>query len=88
MTQPSKSKEVVYGCECNSEVCLVHRERDADTAPVIKLVKRNGKKIKVCSRCDLRSDKLIKWLVTQKHSFKPYFDYDPLVIGLGEQIPQ
>ena len=90
MTEKLERKEellVMIGCDCVDN-CLVHTEYDRHSAPVIKTVLRNGKQMNVCSRCDLKTDKIIKWLVTKKHPFKAYFDYDPFVIGLGEQIPQ
>lgn len=87
MTEVQNGK-AVYGCECSGRTCNVHTiEGRPKDVPVIKLVERNGVQMKVCSRCDLSSDKLIKWLVTKEMPFKPFFDYDPLVIALGEQIP-
>jgi hypothetical protein len=78
--------KVQRGCECDGRNCQVHYEHDAKTAPVIKLVEREGKKMKVCSRCDLRSDTVLEWLVDIKSPFKPYFDYDPFTIALLDKI--
>jgi len=87
--QLCSEQNIERGCECIG-TCHIHSTQgyDAKTAPVFKLVERNGKQIKVCSRCDLPSDKLIKYLVTKKHPFMPYFDYDSLIIGRVEEFPE
>lgn len=76
--------KVQYGCECDTE-CMVHSEQgySASNAPLIKIIERGGKQYKVCSRCDLSSDKLIKSLVDDNIDPLPFFEYDPIVLGSG-----
>ena len=81
------TKSVMYGCECDSK-CGVHPSQyPADTAPVIQLVERDVKKMKVCSRCTLvEHDKLIKWLITKDMPSGTFFDYDPLIISYTNEL--
>lgn len=65
-----------FGCECQD--CNIYSNCGKSIAPVTKLVERNGKRIKVCSRCDLSSDKLIKLLVNKNTPAKALIDYDAL----------
>lgn len=66
--------EIIYGCDC---VCSNH-SNGAENAPCAFLVERNGKQMKVCTRCDLTSDQNKVRLFDTETIFKPFFEFDPL----------
>lgn len=68
--------KVQFGCECKD--CGIMCECTHSCAPVAFLVGRKGKRIKVCTRCDLSSDKIIKLLLDKNTPMKHFFDYDAL----------
>ena len=80
--------KVQFGCECKD--CGIMCECTHSCAPVWKIVERKGKQIKVCTRCDLSTDKTIKLLVDEKTPIKPFMDYDALgafcIIGEIEKL--
>ena len=65
-----------FGCECKD--CDPISECAHSCAPIAFSVERNGKTIKVCTRCDLSTDKNKKLLVTMKMEMSWFFDYDAL----------
>ena len=61
-------------CECpeaNSMCC-------GGFGPAVFLVKRGGKKLKLCTRCDFSSDKRIKLLITGKEPARDLIKFDAL----------
>lgn len=66
---------VEYGCEC---VCKVHQlpEFPADKAPVTWLVHRDGKFLRVCSRCDRSTDTDRMLLIDDSCPAIEYIRYD------------
>ncbi len=71
--------EITYGCDCD---CGNHQGRDRATVPVAFLVERDGKQMKVCTRCDISSDKRLSRLFDGETPFTEFFDFDPLSIVL------
>jgi hypothetical protein len=69
-----RARNVVRGCQCD---CGNH-SCGADLAPVFLLVERDGKEMRVCSRCDLTSDKKLARLVTKVMPIQPFVDFDIL----------
>lgn len=66
---------VQYGCMCVG-TCYVHskqhQNRNPEKAPILYEVERKGNIIKVCSRCNLKSDNYLKiFEITKEH-----YDYD------------
>lgn len=59
-------------CECDGPTCCHGR------GPAAFEVTRDGKRMKVCTRCDLTSDGDKKLLVTRDMPAKLFFDFDPL----------
>lgn len=76
--------EPSYGCECTD--CRVHTVLDynAKKAPIMRFVNRDGKDIKLCSRCSLKEDKLIRTYIEEDTNVKPFFEYDPVCAGSPE----
>ena len=66
--------ETIFGCECNN--CRVHKSHNR--IPCAFLVEREGKQIKVCTKCDLSTDKYIARLFDGDSNMKDFFDYDNL----------
>lgn len=78
-------RKVLYGCECTD--CDPSSNRCArGKAPVAFRVRRAGKEINVCSRCDLSRDEKIACLIYPDSPADPYFDYDPLIIGIIDEV--
>lgn len=67
--------DIIYGCECK---CGVHERIDAETAPVAYLVEREGRTLKVCTRCDLSSDTRVARLFDRSTHSDSFMEYDPL----------
>ena len=65
--------KITYGCDC---ICTNHTYCKA--IPAAFLIERSGKQMKVCTRCDLTSDKKIARLFDSSTLMKEFFDYDPL----------
>lgn len=66
-------EEKIVDCECNGTTCCGGR------GIAVFEVERNGKKMKVCTKCDLLSDKnkkILKYVKTI--SAKKLVDFDPL----------
>jgi hypothetical protein len=60
-------------CECRSGCqCAII------AGPVAFEVERDGRKLKVCTRCDLSSDAGKRLLVTKGDPIAPYQNHDPL----------
>jgi hypothetical protein len=76
--------KIEYGCECTE--CRVHNEQGFSTknAPILRVIHRRGSDMKICSRCLLRSDKLLQPMVDEDTDLKPFFDYDPLISATDE----
>ncbi len=68
--------KVQFGCEC--EDCGIMSGCTHSCAPVAYLIERKGKKLKVCTRCQLRTDKVIKHLFDKNTNIKKFMDYDSL----------
>tara|TARA_Y100000310_G_scaffold341826_1_gene442325 strand:+ start:254 stop:490 length:237 start_codon:yes stop_codon:yes gene_type:complete len=73
---PHGNCECVAGCQC---------ERNGP-GPAYAEVTRDGKRMKVCSRCTLFGDKDEKLLVTAEDSASVYLDYDPLLFFALENL--
>lgn len=67
--------EIVRGCECNFNCMNCPPGNDH---PVAFLVERDGKELKVCTRCDLSRDIYITKLFDEKTPINPFITYDPL----------
>lgn len=65
-------KKTYESCECPARGMCCN-----GYGPAAYLVERDGKKLKLCTRCDLSGDKRIKILV-KKSQLEEYFDFDPL----------
>ncbi len=59
-------------CECNGATCCGGR------GPAAYEVTRDGRRMKVCTLCDLWSDINKKLLVTSDEKTKVYFDFDAM----------
>lgn len=68
--------EIEYGCECRDD-CLIHRG-DAASAPVAYLVKRHTEFLKVCTRCQLSNDTVVRILVNRDTNAHAFVEYDAL----------
>lgn len=66
--------DIIYGCECP---CNNHIN-GADKTPVAFIIERNGKEMKVCTRCDLTSDKKIARLFDRDTLMQPFMEFDAL----------
>lgn len=66
--------EIIYGCDC---ICSNHIN-GADKTPVAFLIERDGKEMKVCTRCDLSSDKHIANLFDETTEMQPFAEHDAL----------
>ena len=81
-----KLKKAPYGlCECDGVGCC------GGFGPVAFEVTRDGKKMKVCTRCDLLTDSSKKLLVKKSDNAEIWMKFDPLggfiIIGmLGETM--
>lgn len=64
---------VIFGCDCH---CNNHGSEN--NAPVAFLVERNGKELKVCTHCDLSSDRKIARLFDEQTIMAPFLEYDAL----------
>ena len=65
-----------YGCECISN-CGVHPElKDSKTAPICFIVERNGENVKVCSRCTLFPETIVKQCYDENTDMTPFHNYD------------
>ena len=89
-TSNNNYTNVEFGCEC--EDCGIMCECTKSCAPVFKLIERKGKQFKVCTRCDLSSDKTIKLLFDKNTPLEPFMDYDSLgalcMAGMLEQTKE
>lgn len=70
MTEPN----VLRGCECKD--CGVHAE--SNDAPLAYLIERDGKQLKVCTRCRRSGDLVLGLLIDMSAPIDPHFDYDAL----------
>lgn len=77
--------DIIYGCECVGK-CHVHSVwgYDSINAPIIRTAVRNGKDIKLCSRCTNDGEKLVKIHIDEDTDLMPFFNYDPCVAGAPE----
>lgn len=67
--------DIIRGCECTKS-CGIHGP-DND-APCFAIVERNGVTIRICTRCQLSSDKKVALLVDAETAAQPFQDYDIL----------
>jgi hypothetical protein len=79
--------DVLYGCECD---CDQH-PHGAANAPVAFEVTRDGKRMKVCTRCDFSTDKDKLWLFDKSTPSGPFIEFDALgavciALKLDEQV--
>lgn len=80
-----RTKKIERGCHCK---CGNH---EAAMAPVAYLIERDGVEMRVCTRCDLSSDKKLARLVSKAMPAQPFHDFDILgafcLIGDFETLP-
>lgn len=69
--------EVIYGCECESQ-CQAHGDNNPELIPCAYIIERDGKEMKVCTRCLLTTDKRVAFLVDDTTVMTPFVDYDAL----------
>lgn len=63
-----------YGeCECRGGC-----QCEGTAGPAAYEIERDGKKMKVCTRCDLSSDSSKKLLLKPNDEIKPFWDYDAI----------
>lgn len=63
-----------YGyCECENKIGCCH-----GMGPAAHEVTRDGKRLRLCTRCDLNSDLDKVLLVTEEDRGDVFFDFDPL----------
>lgn len=76
------SKREYQMCECpqaNYSCC-------GGRGPAVFEVERDGKKLKLCTRCDLSSDKNRKLIIDEKYDANTLIDFDPIgaFVVIGE----
>lgn len=67
-----RTRTIERGCDCD---CANH---ETAMAPVYVLVLRDGKELRLCSRCDLSTDIKLARLVSKAMPAKPFFDFDDM----------
>jgi hypothetical protein len=69
--------EITRNCECTNN-CNVHFGNKENGAPCTEVVERDGKELKVCSRCVLTGDKHVRYLIDEETPLGPFMKYDAL----------
>jgi len=64
---------ITYGCDCQ---CSNHI--GYDKVPAAFLIERDGKEMKVCTRCDLSRDKYLARLFDAETEMGPFSEFDIL----------
>jgi len=79
--------DVPRGCEC---ICTAHGNHIS--TPVAYLISREGREMKVCTRCQMSNDKIISMLIDRETPSNPYIEFDALgamllIMRLTEDAP-
>lgn len=71
MVVTEETTDIQYGCDCD---CDNHPNSAAKT-PVWILVERNGKQLRLCTRCDLSTDKKLARLASKAMPIEPFIEF-------------